>query len=158
MTSLDVIYHGYRREIGGSFIAVEDEAGQQLGVVTHLPRHSPTGLSWGYLGSGAADCARSLLMAALGDAATCTACAGTRQIVLAFDEATEEITEQPYDPDQAPAVDPELIMSCGTCDDGTRVHPIHYQAFKEEFVARWGEEWTMPREEIVAWFTQQTPC
>jgi hypothetical protein len=87
VTTEDVIYHGYRRAMGGSFIAVETPDGEQIGVVNHVAKHSPTGLSWGYGGSGAADCARSLLIAALGDDARCCVCGGTKKIV--FDVSTE---------------------------------------------------------------------
>ncbi|PAP78596.1 hypothetical protein BSZ37_00820 [Rubrivirga marina] len=31
--------------------------------VPHAPRHSPTGIEWGYCGSGPADLARSVLLA-----------------------------------------------------------------------------------------------
>lgn len=31
--------------------------------VKHVVRHSPTGMEWGYAGSGPADCARSMLLA-----------------------------------------------------------------------------------------------
>jgi hypothetical protein len=39
--------------------------GQRRSLV-HMVRHSPTGLNWGYGGSGPADLARSLLLDALG--------------------------------------------------------------------------------------------
>ncbi|MGW4639617.1 DUF6166 domain-containing protein [Sphaerisporangium sp. NPDC004334] len=143
MSSEDVIYHGYRRNVGGgSFITGE------YGLVKHVPRHSPTGMGWGYAGSGAADCARSLLLDALGDRARCCACGGTGQVV--FDVATE--TEQPYDPAKADTYDPELIGGCHECEEGSLVVPAVYQAFKFEFVAGWGDEWRMSRAEILAWF------
>jgi hypothetical protein len=42
-----------------------------LGVVAHAPKHSNGGYAWGYAGSGPADAARSLLIAAVGPAAKC---------------------------------------------------------------------------------------
>jgi hypothetical protein len=35
----------------------------------HVVRHSPSGPEWGYGGSGPADCARSVLLALVGEAA-----------------------------------------------------------------------------------------
>jgi hypothetical protein len=62
----DVIYHGYHHgSAGAGVVAIETEQGQQLGLLRHVIWHSPTGLSWGYQGSGPADLARSLLIAAL---------------------------------------------------------------------------------------------
>jgi hypothetical protein len=72
----DVVYHGYWQEDGDSVICVEDAPGEQIGVVRHLPRRSPTGMNWGYAGSGPSDAARSLLIAALGDDAVCPVCRG----------------------------------------------------------------------------------
>jgi len=77
----DVIYHGYRRKTGGSVIAIEDAGGAMTGVVRHVVKHSPTGMGWGYAGSGPADCARSLLIAALSETARCPMCAGTGKVV-----------------------------------------------------------------------------
>jgi hypothetical protein len=45
-------------------VVVRDEWGQRL--LAHRMRHSPTGFSWGYAGSGPADLARSILWDYLG--------------------------------------------------------------------------------------------
>ena len=45
-------------------VTIED--GGELHMLAHRVRHSPTGLSWGYAGSGPADLARSLLWDVLG--------------------------------------------------------------------------------------------
>ncbi|MFI6179748.1 DUF6166 domain-containing protein [Nonomuraea sp. NPDC051191] len=150
MTAPEVIYHGFRRKTGGSFIAVETPAGEQVGVVGQLPHHSPTGLGWGYNGSGAADCARSLLIAALGADAACRTCIGTVKVV--FDPGTGK--ELPYEPDKAATYDPDLIFRC-VCGDGYRIGPALYQAFKFAFVAQWGAEWRMSRADILAWLATQ---
>lgn len=144
----DVVYVGYRRRPGGSFIAVVGYDGEHIGVVAHLPRHSPTGLGWGYYGSGAADCARSLLIAALGQDAICSVCNGTAKVV--FDGGGKQV---PYVEQQAATYEPELIGRC-PCEDGYCVPPAIYQAFKEEFVARWDDRWQMSRRQIVTWFEQ----
>jgi hypothetical protein len=71
-TPSDVRYHGTQPHRGGAgVITVETVAGEMLGVVVHAPKHSTGGYSWGYNGSGPADAARSLLIAAIGPAALC---------------------------------------------------------------------------------------
>ena len=62
----ETIYHGLWRENGCCEIAIEDEDGHRVGAVRHVPKGSPTGMNWGYAGSGPADTARSLLIEVLG--------------------------------------------------------------------------------------------
>ena len=57
-------YFGHRTNDGVSVI-VDD--GQKRRELTHQIRHSPTGLEWGYGGSGPADLALSLLTDVLDD-------------------------------------------------------------------------------------------
>jgi hypothetical protein len=57
-------YSGFRDQTGRAHVAV-DQAGE-LRPLPHLVRHSPTGMDWGYAGSGPADLARSLLAHVLG--------------------------------------------------------------------------------------------
>jgi hypothetical protein len=149
----DVVYHGYQQAAGGSVIAIENAAGETTGLVRHVVRHSPTGMGWGYAGSGPADCARSLLIAALGDAARCQMCAGTGKVTYRGGDG-EEPLPAPYDP----AVSPEeyehggrVITDCWQwdCDGGYKHLP--YQDFKFEFVASWQGEWRMSRADIIAW-------
>ena len=65
-TQDDVRYHGYHHgSSGAGMIAVEDAEGNTIGVVRHVVVDSPTGLSWGFVGAGPADTARSVLLAAL---------------------------------------------------------------------------------------------
>lgn len=47
----------------------DDESGAFLGMrhLKHIVKHSPTGLSWGYAGSGPADLSLSILADHLGD-------------------------------------------------------------------------------------------
>ena len=62
------VYRGYNR--GGhqasSHLVTVTEDGQER-MLEHRVRHSPTGMSWGYSGSGCADLARSLLWDHLGE-------------------------------------------------------------------------------------------
>jgi hypothetical protein len=142
----DVVYHGYRPKGGGAaVIFVETRGGERLGTVRHVRRHSPEGMSWGYAGSGPADCARSLLIAALGDdVARCASCAGTHRIV--YDEAAGG--DVPFDP--AGDHDPQLVADCCSCDDGYIALP--YQLFKRDVIAGLGPEWRMERATVLAWY------
>jgi hypothetical protein len=118
----DVIYHGYREPVDPCVIEIRDETGGTLGVVSHVHKHAD-GMQWGFPGSGPADCARSLLIAALGDEAKCLRCQG----------------------------DPGRSATCPwMCDRGYR--PLPYEQFTMQFVCDWGESWSMSRTEILAWY------
>jgi hypothetical protein len=130
----EIVYHGTHHGSAGAgtFEVIED--GQVTGLLHHVVRHSPTGFSRGYAGSGPADLARSLLIAALGDDAKCPTCGGTSQIV--FDSITDR-SGRPYDParDAEVPADPDdedyegpLRTRCHDCDSGYLRLP--HQAFK----------------------------
>lgn len=57
-------YVGFRDQTGHAHVAV-DHSGE-LRPLGHFVRHSPAGMDWGYVGSGPADLARSLLAHFLG--------------------------------------------------------------------------------------------
>lgn len=159
MTTTDnkVIYHGFRRSdgMGAGLIAVETPDGGLLGEIAHVVKHSPTGMNWGYGGSGPADCARSLLLAALATvdpaAARCVTCKGTgyTAYVIPAGKALEEPVEVPFDPDHPGDIDPDAAGRCMDCDDGRRRVP--YQDFKAEVVAGLGSEWRLTSTEILDW-------
>jgi hypothetical protein len=71
-----VWYRGYYRTGCAGVIEALAADGTTVGVVAHLRKHSPTGMSWGYMGAGPADAARSLLVAVIGQAAVCPLCRG----------------------------------------------------------------------------------
>jgi hypothetical protein len=151
-----VVYHGYQRKAGGSVIAIENADGATIGVVRHVVKHSPTGMGWGYAGSGAADCARALLIAALGEAARCPMCAGTGKVVWRPDGG-EEPPSAPYDPAVSAGEYERAgleISGCWQwdCDEGYRRLP--YQQFKFDVVVGWGTEWRMSRDAILQWLRQ----
>lgn len=146
-THVDVIYrgHGNDNPAGGRLVTIETPDGDVIGQLRHVVKHSPTGYTWGYGGSGPADLALSLLTAALGDdGAKCRVCAGTRRIT--YDAARDEDVR--YDP-EVHGDDPETPYDCYYCDDGRRRLP--YQDFKFQYVATWPESWTMARSQILGW-------
>jgi len=155
----EVWYHGAGHGAGPRPIVIENAAGDMLGVVNHVPKHSPAGMGWGYAGSGPADCARSLLIAVLGDDARCEVCGGAGQIVYPIDD--ERPVTQPFQAgkpvDEYFAGRPVEVSSCWAdkCDEGCTVMPSVYQAFKFQFVATWGPEWRISRAEILAWLATQ---
>jgi hypothetical protein len=137
----DVTYHGWY-QAGGPVIAVEDPDGTAIGMVGHVVKHSPTGMGWGYGGSGPADCARSLLIAALGGPARALLCSGSGKVAYRPDDG-EEPQPVTYDP----AASPEeyeaarlTVTHCWqwNCDEGYVRLP--YQDFKSEHVAAWDRE------------------
>jgi hypothetical protein len=141
----DVVYHGRQTERGG-VVHLETPDGRVLGRLRHVVWHSPAGMNWGYGGSGPADCARSILIHALGPDVVCRTCAGTTAVV--YHPATDQY--RPADPRRATGHDPELVSLCWDCTDGYR--PLPYQRFKFDVVARFGPEWRMRRAEVLTWF------
>lgn len=147
----------YRGHPDGSTVTIE-RPGAQPEPAERLPhhvKHSPTGFSWGYAGSGPADLARSLLIDALGESARCTVCHGTSTVV--YDTATD--TDIPLD-----ITTHELInanpdrysqpMGCLACENGCTVKPPLYQEFKFDVISTLHGSWTLSRADIVAWVDQ----
>ncbi len=141
----EIIYHG-RRENGDTIITVETAGGQHIGMLPHIARHSPSGMNWGYRGSGPCDTALSLLLAALGDDAICPLCQGSGRVVYTGDG--EDTRIEPYDPSHHPWT--RRGWSC-TCDAGFRKVP--YMQFTD-IVAGWGNEWTITHSRILAWLQE----
>lgn len=144
----EVVYHGYQQlPAGGSVIALETSNGETIGLLHHYVRHSPTGFQWGYAGSGPAETARCLLLAAVDDP-HCPTCAGTHHTVI-----RDNGTERPFQPD-CDNPNAENVVTCMDCDtDGLRRLP--YQEFKWNFVAGWDSQWFMRRSEIRKWLIEQ---
>lgn len=152
------VYTG-RRTDSGTVVRVQEisEHGTVLfdRPLRHHVKHSPTGLEWGYGGSGPADLARSLLIDALGPKATCTTCDGGQVIVLDTDE--------PRIPDRdewrrlkelQASGDPEgdILAKCWECDGGIRGN-LPYQAFKFDVVGHLTrDEWRMPAANVLEWY------
>lgn len=118
--------------------------------LTHLPRHSPTGFSWGYGGSGPADLARALLVDALPHP-SCRTCGGSGQVVWIGEDP------QPYNSLVELSADND-VEGCTAegCDEGYTVTPDLYQRFKSEVVAVLPRSWTVTRAEMLTWMTDGT--
>ncbi len=145
----EVIYHGTRGPdpTDARMVTVENpDDSEVLGTLRHVERHSPDGYNWGYGGSGPSDCARSLLIAALGDTiAACHACAGTGE-VAPHDPDEEESLLVPFDAERH---DPRQVRTCDACDGGFAFLP--YMDFKAHIVSQFGDEWITDRTSVLAW-------
>lgn len=145
-TEVELVYHGYRQDPVGPVIFVETETGQRIGMLRHIVRHSPSGMNWGYRGSGPCDTALSLLLAVLGDDALCPVCRGTGQVVYIADG--EGFQAQRFDPLRHGWAQQGWQCSCA---DGYRDVP--YMQFAD-VVAGWDDEWTVSRSSILNWLRQ----
>jgi hypothetical protein len=144
----DLVYHGHRHGPAGPVVMLESPDGAWICVLQHVVQHSPSGLNWGYHGSGARDTAWSLLVDALGDAATCPACHGTGRIVYVTRNGLRRA--EPFDPARHPWS--RYGWQC-ECSGGYRHLP--YGNFADQFVASWGDEWIMSRADILSWLAAQ---
>ena len=142
----EITYHGHRLESGSVTITVETADGTRIGPLPHVVRHSPSGMNWGYRGSGPCDTALSLLLAAQGDNAVCPLCHGTGRVVYTSDG--QETRAEPFDPGRHPWT--RQGWHC-TCDAGFQKVP--YMQFTD-MVASWGPEWKISRAYILAWLQE----
>lgn len=146
--SSDLVYHGYRHGSSGPVVALESPDGTRVGILQHVVRHSPSGLNWGFHGSGACDTAWSLLIDALGDGAICPSCRGTGRVVYVTRHG--HCGAEPFDPGRHPWS--KHGWQC-ECSGGYRHLP--YGKFAGQFVARWGDEWSMSRSDVLSWLAAQ---
>lgn len=165
----EVKYRGSRVGFDG-FVQVDGGPGVIPQPLLHVVKHSPTGLEWGYAGSGPADLARSILLDALASVgqAKCEHCAGTGSIVWESLEADAPVPYDPekplhvalkeYDPDSdeeipgaGDALHSALLEPCHDCEgSGWRVIP--YQAFKSEVIAALPNGgFELPRAQVLDW-------
>lgn len=157
--SADVVYRGYANDnaAGGRLVMIE--IGGETYPLPHHAKHSPTGMSWGYHGSGPADLARSLLIHALGDAARCPACEGTAEVV--YDVAADADVPARIaiaNPDATASGRYSEVMGCYHCEDGSVVTPSLYQPFKRDVIANLPESgWVLTRGEVLDWVRQHPP-
>lgn len=113
----------------------------------HVVRHSPTGLEWGYGGSGPSDLARSILLEVLGDVGRCETCGGTNRLV--YDERVKDFRAM------RPS-DRKPFERCFDCDDGYRHLP--YQDFKFDVVARLDRDgFTLTFLQVTDWLRANAP-
>lgn len=129
------------------WIEKADMGGATIGRVPHIRKHCPTGqgMAWGKTphDCGQLDCARSLLIDALGDDdAKCHKCRGHKRYYML------ESAPVPLYPGMRPPN--TTIYDCRLCDpDGYRVLP--YDHFNTAVVAFWRRTWSISRTEILTW-------
>lgn len=125
---------------GGHVVHVHEDGGSR--PLEHVVKHSPSGFSWGYRGSGPAELARCMLLHVLGDAAVCTVCGGTATILEGDGDPGHEVA---------------IRSTCWGCDGGYLLRPVVYQDFKEEVVAGLpaDEPFRLPVALVAAWLGSQ---
>lgn len=124
------VYVGEASLYGGRVWVVDHDRRTPL---THHSKHSPTGFSWGYAGSGPADLARCLLIDHLGTKAACANCEGTGK----YREAGE-------------------VVPCWECGATGFKLPVSYMDFKFEVVAGLPSPgWTLSEDVIAKWVEGQ---
>lgn len=140
-------YHGaWDPAVGYRAIAHNRDTGERFDV-PHIRRLTTSGRSWGNAGPAAGDLARSILLDALGPAAACPICNGSRYVAWLGDD----LDEPPVPFDRDDPADPELVSRC-VCDDGYREVP--YKQFRDEQVARWADHWSLTRGEVLRWLVR----
>lgn len=156
--SATVTYRGYGNDnaAGGRLVMIEVSG--ETSPLPHQAKHSPTGMSWGYHGSGPADLARSLLIHALGDDARCPVCEGTGQVVydVAADADVPARVATAHCTGEGSAQGRySEVMGCCRCEDGYVVLPSLYQRFKRDVIAKLPEDgWALTRSEVLEWIRQ----
>lgn len=117
------LYEG-KREGGAPYVTVD---GHPIDVCTDIKNHSPSGLEWGYIGSGCAQTALAIVSDHLEvKIAACTCCYSKRAKLYEIRHEVE-------------------------CKLGGRLEILFrtYQRFKELFVARFEEKgWALREEEV----------
>lgn len=121
-----------------------------FGVLAHVVKHSPSGFSWGYRGSGPAELARCLLIDALGVDGRCPTCGGSGKVCWLIEVGPNG---EQYRPTFATASGDDVTTcpECGGSTYGPNVESV-YQRFKEAYVARWGQDegFEITQDEILA--------
>lgn len=151
------VYRGYGNDnaAGGRLVTVEVDG--EVSPLPHHAKHSPSGMSWGFHGSGAADLARSLLIDALGEQAQCSICEGSGEVVydvVADADVPARVAGQ-HGGGRRPEGRYSEAMGCYHCENGISVTPPLYQPFKRDVVANLpGGGWTLTRAEILEWVQQ----
>jgi hypothetical protein len=150
-------YRGVRSAPGYVQVTVnEPDSGWSVPLVP-FTRHSPRGFEWGEVCPGAADLARALIIDAVGPAALCEGCNGTRMMVLdpGWNGDPEHEPSRPYHAAKDAALPAERVAEC-VCGDGIRQLP--YRDLEYAVVAQWkGDTWTMTRAAILEELTTFYP-
>jgi hypothetical protein len=126
-----VLYVGRRTPLLGCSVYVL--RGGMAVALPHVGLHSPSGFEWGYVGSGPADLALSLLADHLGCAP------GLRRLLAARDLVAER-------------------RAAGACPEAALAWRLH-QELKFDLVAHFPrDEWTLRGTQLAAWLALHTPA
>jgi Family of unknown function (DUF6166) len=159
-TQPGVSFHGTpgdRRTPGSDRVTVELN-GAVLGRLCNV-RDPGQPFGWGYTGAGPSALAKSLLVAALGQAAACPGCRGTGKVTWLATGSAHPVPWEPAHDDLAALATAEeaeaVITACDGCDgEGLAVHPRLYHRLVTDLVAgRWqqGHGWRVSRDELLDW-------
>lgn len=151
------LYRGTRLAPGYTQVTVNEPDSGWAAPLTHFLRHCPRGFDWGEVSPGAADLARALIIDAVGAAALCDGCNGTRMLVLdpGWDGDPAREPSRPYQAAKDRLLPAERIAEC-LCGDGIRALP--YRDFEFTIVAQWKyDTWTMARAAILEELTTYYP-
>lgn len=126
------------RTARGTIVEVVEDGSRR--ALRHIVEHSPTGLEWGYAGSGPADLARSILVEVMGDRAICRACEGVGRLYWHAEEGDFEprskfSAEELNDLETAAAAGEDYVVACFECR-GNALRRLPYMRFKAEVVAK----------------------
>jgi hypothetical protein len=136
---------GYPSASGDALVVLESPQGEWLGPLPHYTKDSPEGYSWGYIGTGPSDLARSILVAVLGRRARCKTCDGTGN--------SSDRDHDAYDSAEIAMPANTRVAGCARCPDGIDTPWVN--RFRREYVARWpiDQPWRVTGSEIRAWLT-----
>lgn len=134
--------------------------GRLIGVLPHVVKHSPSGFSWGYAGSGPSELARCILIDHLGVRGQCARCNGQGDVPL-FDVVVDnELVDTVDETDARAAFKSGAKLrgtnrrgTCPACHgEGLSFPAALYQRFKFERVANWPQHgWQITAAEIDLW-------
>jgi len=141
----DRYYEGIRSAPGHVQVTIREPGASWSAPLNHFARHSPRGFEWGEVCPGAADLARALIIDAVGAAALCEGCNGTRMMVLdpRWNGDPGREPSRPYNAARDVMLPAEQVAEC-VCGDGIRQLP--YRDLEYAMVAQWhADTWTLAR-------------
>jgi len=158
-------YRGHSDGASGAHVVEVLEDGELVALLQHHAKHSPTGISWGYSGSGPADLARSLLIDHLGGAAWCRHCKGAGHVALVAVRVAEtgelfgyveegHVAAVRAETGEVAFAPSDRTQQCSECwGEKTSFQPGLYQQFKFDVIAKLPQHgsWTLTAAQVADW-------